>query len=162
MRALRRDDADLVLAFELDNRAWFARHVSDRGDEWFERFGAHFEADLADQAAGTCAFHLMLDDEGRVGGRFNLYGIEPGSARVGYRVAQRIAGRGRATAGLVELCRIAAREHAVHHLSAATSDLNVASTRVLLKAGFIAVGAADPADLGGKTGREYRRDLANE
>jgi ribosomal-protein-alanine N-acetyltransferase len=31
---------------------------------------------------------------------------------------------------------------------------------VLTKAGFVPVGPADPADLGGKPGTWYRRDLA--
>jgi len=31
---------------------------------------------------------------------------------------------------------------------------------VLTKAGFVPVGAADPADLGGKPGTWYQRDLA--
>ena len=42
-------------------------------------------------------------------------------------------------------------------LRAATSNGNVASQRVLLKAGFVPVGPAGPADLGGKTGTWYER-----
>lgn len=34
------------------------------------------------------------------------------------------------------------------------------SSRVLANAGFVAVGPADPADLGGKPGTWYQRDLA--
>ena len=43
---------------------------------------------------------------------------------------------------------------------AATSRENVASQRVLTKAGFVPVGPADPADLGGKSGAWYQRDVS--
>lgn len=43
---------------------------------------------------------------------------------------------------------------------AATTRENVASQKVLTKAGFVSVGPADPADLGGKPGTLYQRDLA--
>ena len=44
-------------------------------------------------------------------------------------------------------------------LRAATLTDNVASQRVLLKAGFVPAGPADPADIGGKTGTWYERTL---
>lgn len=47
-------------------------------------------------------------------------------------------------------------------LRAATSDRNVASRRVLLKAGFHPVGPAGPADLGGKHGTWYERDVVRQ
>ena len=39
------------------------------------------------------------------------------------------------------------------------SDGNIASQRVLLKAGFVPVGPAEPSELGGKSGTWYERDL---
>jgi ribosomal-protein-alanine N-acetyltransferase len=44
-------------------------------------------------------------------------------------------------------------------LRAATSHDNAASQKVLAKAGFVPVGPAIPADLGGKSGTWYQRDL---
>ena len=41
----------------------------------------------------------------------------------------------------------------------ATSRENVASQKVLIKAGFVPAGPAGPADLGGKQGTWYQRDL---
>jgi ribosomal-protein-alanine N-acetyltransferase len=41
------------------------------------------------------------------------------------------------------------------------SDRNDASRRVLVKTGFVRIGPADPADLGGKPGEVYRRDLVD-
>jgi ribosomal-protein-alanine N-acetyltransferase len=114
---------------------------------------------LAEQAAGTSAFYVYVDDDGAILGRFNLYDIADGAAKLGYRVAQRAAGRGVATAAARDLCGLAATRHGLRVLTAATSRANVASQRVLLKVGFVAVGPADPADIGGKPGTLYRRDL---
>jgi ribosomal-protein-alanine N-acetyltransferase len=160
LQRLRADHAPAVLAFELANRAYFAASISDRGDEFFDQFADRYRALLADQEAGTGAFYALVAEDGSVLGRFNLYGCEDGTADLGYRVAEHVAGRGVATATVRELCRLAAARHGLRTLRAATSHANVASQRVLTRAGFVPVGPADPADLGGKPGTWYERDLA--
>jgi ribosomal-protein-alanine N-acetyltransferase len=147
------------LAFELVNRAYFAASVSDRGDEFFGQFADRYSALLAEQEAGIGAFYVLVDKDGSVLGRFNLYDLEDGAARLGYRVAQHVAGRGVATAAVRELCGLAAARYGLRILRAATSRDNAASQRVLIKAGFVPVGPADPADIGGKPGTWYQRDL---
>ena len=159
LQRLRVDHAPAVLAFELANRAYFAASISDRGDEFYEQFSAQHDAMLAEQEAGTCAFHVLVADDGSILGRFNLFSIEDGTAELGYRVAQHVAGRGVATATVRELCRLAAAQYRLRTLRAATSYGNVASQKVLTKAGFVPAGPADPADLGGKTGTWYQRNL---
>jgi ribosomal-protein-alanine N-acetyltransferase len=161
LKQLDAGDGPAVLAFELANRAYFARSISDRGDEYFERFADLHDAVLAEQKAGTCACHVLIDDDGSVLGRFNLYRIEDGTAELGYRVAEHAAGRGVATAAVRELCRLAAEQYGLRTLKAGTSLGNVASQRVLAKAGFVPTGPADPADLGGKPGTWYQLDLTN-
>ena len=151
--------APAVLAFELVNRAYFAASISDRGDEFFDEFPDRHRALLAEQEAGTGAFYVLVAEDGSVLGRFNLYGLEDGTAVLGYRVAQQVAGRGVATASVRELCRMAAERHGLRILRAATSHDNAASQKVLAKAGFVPVGPAAPADLGGKPGTWYQRDL---
>src|SRR6516225_9439875 len=116
---------------------------------------------LAEQEAGACAFHVLVGDDGSILGRFNLFGIEAGTAELGYRVARHVAGRGVATAAVRDLCRVAAAQYGLRTLRAATSYGNVASQKVLIKAGFVPVGPADPAHLGGKPGTWYQRDLAD-
>jgi [ribosomal protein S5]-alanine N-acetyltransferase len=157
LQRLRAGHAPAVLAFELANRAYFAASISDRGDEFYERFTEQHNALLAEQEAGTCAFHVLAGDDGSILGRFNLVGIEDGTAELGYRVAQRVAGRGVATATVRELCQLAAEQYGLRMLRAATTRENVASQKVLTKAGFVPVG---PADIGGKAGTWYERDLA--
>jgi ribosomal-protein-alanine N-acetyltransferase len=151
--------APAVLAFELANRAYFAASISDRGDDFFDQFTDRFNAALAEQEDGVCAFYVLVAEDGSVVGRFNLYDLEDGTARLGYRVAEQVAGRGVATATVLELCRMAAAVHGLRTLRAATSHDNVASQKVLAKAGFVPAGPANPADLGGESGTWYERDL---
>jgi [ribosomal protein S5]-alanine N-acetyltransferase len=159
LQPLTADHAPAVLAFELANRAYFAASISDRGDEFFERFAELHRDLLAEQEAGTCACYVLVGDDGSVLGRFNLYDIEDGTAVLGYRVAEHVAGRGVATATVRDLCRLVVAERGLHTLRAATSSDNVASRKVLTNAGFVPVGPADPAEIGGKSGTWYQVDL---
>lgn len=159
LQRLRADHAPAVLAFELANRAYFAAVISDRGDEFFDQFTERHNDLLAEQEAGICIFHVLIGDDGSVLGRFNLFDVKDGTANLGYRVAQHAAGRGVATATVTELCQLAAAHYGLHTLRAATAHQNVASQKVLIKAGFVPAGPAGPADLGGKHGTWYQRDL---
>jgi [ribosomal protein S5]-alanine N-acetyltransferase len=159
LQPLHPGHAPAVLAFELANRSYFAAFVSDRGDEYFAQFTGQHSALLAEQEAGTGAYYVLVAEDGSVLGRFNLYRFEDGTAELGYRVAQHAAGRGLATATVRELCRLAAARHGLRALRAAISRENTASQKVLAKAGFVPVGPADPAHLGGKQGTWYQRDL---
>ena len=160
LQQLHADHGPAVLAFELANRAYFAAFVSDRGDDFFDQFSEQHSALLADQDAGAGAYYVLVAEDGSVLGRFNLYDVEDGTAVLGYRVAEHVAGRGLATATVRELCRLAAAQHGLHTLRAATSRENTASQKVLTKAGFVPAGPADPAHLGGKQGTWYQRDLS--
>lgn len=159
LQRLRPDHEAGVLAFELANRSYFAASISDRGEEYFENFAARHAELLVEQESGTCAYFVLVADDGTVLGRFNLRNIANGSAVLGYRVAESVAGRGVATACVDQLCREAADTLGLTMIHAATSDSNAASQRVLVKAGFVRAGAADPAELGGKHGSWYRRRI---
>ena len=154
--------APAVLAFEVANRDYFAASISDRGDEFFAEFDDRFHALLAEQDAGACAFHVLVAEDGSVLGRFNLVGIGDHSAELGFRVAEHVAGSGVATATVRALCRLAAGRYGLRTLRAAASTRNVASRSVLAKAGFVPVGPADPAHLGGKPGTWFERDLGRD
>ncbi|KND43092.1 MULTISPECIES: GNAT family N-acetyltransferase [Streptomyces] len=162
LQQLHAAHAPAVLAFELENRAYFAASISDRGDDYFNQFTDRFHALLAEQEAGVCAFYVLLADDGSVMGRFNLIDFEDHSAILGYRVAQHAAGHGVATATVRELCLLAASRHGLHTLRAAASHDNAASQRVLAKAGFTSAGPADPAHLGGKQGTWHERKLLHQ
>lgn len=152
LQRLRSDHAAAALGFEVANRAYFALWVTDRGDEFYEQFSERHRALLAEQDAGVCIFHVLLDEDGSVVGRFNLYDLVDGTAEVGYRVAEQVAGRGVATSTLRTLCRLAVEQYGLRTLKAKTSNENVASHRVLEKAGFASVGTTD---VGGRPGMLY-------
>src|SRR5215469_2475272 len=160
LQLLRAAHAPALLAFELANRAYFVASISDRGDDFYEHFAERHKALLADQDACIGAYYVLVADDGSVVGRFNLYFVDDGVANLGYRVGQDAAGRGVATANVRELCRLAAERHGLRTIRAATSRENVASAKVLTKAGFVAVGPAGPTDLGGKQGTWYQRTLS--
>ena len=159
LQRLRADHAPAVLAFELANRAYFASFISDRGDEFFDHFAEGYNALLAEQEAGTCVFHVLVAEDGTVLGRFNLFDLQDGTAVLGYRVAQHVADRGVATATVQELCELAAAQYGLRTLRAATNLDNIASQKVLTKAGFVPAGPAEP---GGRPGTWYQRDLAGD
>jgi ribosomal-protein-alanine N-acetyltransferase len=157
LQRLRADHAPAVLAFERANRAYFAASISDRGDEFFDQFTEQHNALLAEQEAGSRACYVLVGGDGSILGRFNLVDIEDGTAELGYRVAEHVAGRGVATATVRELCQLAAAQYGLRSLRAAVSHENVASQKVLTRAGFLPVGPAEP---GGRPGTWYQRDLA--
>lgn len=157
LQRFRRDHESAVLAFEQANRAYFAASISDRGDDFFEQFAARHRALLAEQEAGVSVFYVLVDEDGNVVGRFNLYDLADGAADVGFRVSERVAGRGVATSALRDLCGIAREQHGLRTLRAAASSENVTSRRVLTKVGFVLAG---PAEVGGRRGSRYELVLA--
>ncbi|MEU0387482.1 GNAT family N-acetyltransferase [Streptomyces chartreusis] len=159
LERLRADHADTLLAFERENRAYFARTVSDRGDAFFtaEGFAERLRALLAEQDAGVCRFHVVLDEEGNLVGRVNLLDLADGCAELGYRVGERAAGRGVATAAVAQVCRLAAADYGLTSLTAVTTLDNRASMTVLARNGFTRV---EDTVVAGRPGVRYvRQDL---
>jgi [ribosomal protein S5]-alanine N-acetyltransferase len=160
LQRLRADHAPAVLAFELTNRTYFASFISDRGQGFFDHFDESYNEWLAEQESGTCILHVLISEDGTVLGLFNLRDVDDGTAVLGYRVAQHVTGRGVATAAVRELCQVAAGQYGLRTLRAATNSDNVASQKVLAKAGFAPDGPADPAVIGGRPGTWYQRHAA--
>ncbi|MFD3583104.1 GNAT family N-acetyltransferase [Streptomyces sp. NPDC058683] len=156
LHLLRPDHAPALLAFEQENRAYFAATIPDRGDDYFARFEERHRALLAEQEAGTCYFHLLVGEAGEVLGRFNLVDVADGGADLGYRMAQRAAGRGLATSAVREICGLAATRYGLTDLRAATTLDNAASRAVLARVGFTVTGETR---LSGRPGLTYLRRL---
>ena len=72
--------AQAVLAFELANRAFFTASVSDRGEEFFERYTDQHDALLAEQEAGTGAFYLLVAEDGNAARFVLLHQGDPTAA----------------------------------------------------------------------------------
>ncbi|KMS72622.1 GCN5 family acetyltransferase [Streptomyces viridochromogenes] len=154
LERLRADHAEALLAFELENRAYFARSIPDRGDAYFAEFDALHQARLAEQDDGICHFHLVTDGEGTILGRVNLIDVEDGSAELGYRVGEQAAGRGVATAAVAEVCRVAGTAYGLTSLVAVTTLDNPASRAVLERNSFTFV---EDIAVAGRPGVRYRR-----
>ncbi|MFI1585066.1 GNAT family N-acetyltransferase [Embleya sp. NPDC020630] len=117
------DHASAVLSFEVANRDYFAASVSDRGDEYYDRFADRHAALLVEQEAG-----LRLLRTRRRGwldpGPVHLYDLKDGSADIGYRVARHATGRGVATAAVLGLCGLARTRYGLRTLRAAVALAN--------------------------------------
>ena len=146
----------LLLAFERENRAYFAASVPDRGDEFFAEFDTRYAQLLAWQAAGTDYFHLLVAERGEVVGRVNLTEVADGSAELGYRIAQKVAGHGLATAAVRKVRELAATEYGLARLRARVTLDNPASRKVLEHNDFVAVGELT---LNGKPAMSYICEL---
>ncbi|MER5214622.1 GNAT family N-acetyltransferase [Streptomyces sp. NPDC002838] len=151
---LRADHAEALLAFERENREYFARTVPDRGDGYFAGFAARHAALLAEQDAGVCHFHVVVDEEGHLIGRVNLVDVEGGSAELGYRVGERAAGKGVATAAVAKVCRMAGTAYGLTSIAAVTTLDNGASRAVLERNAFTAM---EDITVDGRPGIRYRR-----
>ena len=75
LQRLNAGHLEALRAFELVNRAYFARSITDRGDEFYEAFPEHHRALLAEQETGECVFSVLVDHDGSIVGRFNLYDL---------------------------------------------------------------------------------------
>jgi len=91
LQRLRSDHEAAALAFERENRAYFAQSISDRGDMFFERFSEQHRELMAVQESGKGAFYVFVDEHEAVVGRFNLYDVQDETAVVGYRIAERVS-----------------------------------------------------------------------
>lgn len=155
LQLLRLDHAPAILAFERANRAYFAASIPDRGDAYFTGFAERHAGLLAEQATGLCYFHVLVTDE--VVGRVNLVDAEDGVAELGYRIAEKAAGKGLATEAVRRICVLAAETYGLTALRAKTTDDNTASHAVLTRTGFVTTGAIE---LDGRPGTTYIRTLS--
>ena len=98
---------------------------------------------IASDAGEGYPFGLFAGDA--LVGRFNLAGIVRGpfeSAGLGYWVDSKYAGRGLASATVQMIVEVAREDLGLHRIEASTLLHNVASQRVLVKAGFQQIGMA--------------------
>ncbi|MGH3716737.1 MAG: GNAT family N-acetyltransferase [Micromonosporaceae bacterium] len=136
LELLRQDHAPALLAFEQQNRTYFAASVPDRGNDYFENFAVRHKTLLAEQATGDCLFHVLVEDDGEIVGRVNLVDVAHGAAELGYRIAEKATGQGLATNAVNEISELAATEYGLTTLRAATTKDNPASHTVLTRTGF--------------------------
>lgn len=158
LQRLRAHHAAALLAFEQENRTYFAASVPDRGEDYFTHFEARHEDLLAEQAAGLHYFHVLVGHRGEMLGRINLVNVQDRSAELGFRIAERAAGRGLATTAVRQTCALAATEYELAALRARTTRDNTGSRAVLARTGFVHAGEVQ---LDSQAGLHFERDLAD-
>ena len=130
------DDVPGLFAFEVKNRLWFEKHVGPRPDSYWN-LTTLTEVVHKQVSAGEMMFLLKIG--GRIVGRVNVTALEGGVAQLGYRIGQAHSGQGIATRAVAMACQ-EAYDRGVWALEARVLLDNIASKRVLEKAGFIRTG----------------------
>ncbi|NBB13355.1 GNAT family N-acetyltransferase [Pseudomonas sp. SLFW] len=160
IRDLRGTDAEALLAFETENRAWFESHIDPRPASFYSPQGVdeHIDRCLSELALGTWHPCVIEDASGRIVGRANLKQIDAqsGTAEVGYRIAETAAGKGLATQALRHLIQQAHSRWGLTGLVAYVFEENRGSQKVLARCGF----GRDRLALHGEPGRERRFTLS--
>lgn len=159
IRTLQADDVEALLAFEVQNREWFERHIDARGSDFYSLHGirAHIAAYLAGFVAGTWHPFVIEDPQGKIIGRANLKDIDRAGfrAEVGYRIAEDACGEGLATRALEHLIGVARSQWKLRQLLASVYASNLGSARVLERCGFL----IETLDREGGNLHDYRFDL---
>jgi ribosomal-protein-alanine N-acetyltransferase len=146
MRVATPDDAAAFAEAQVRNREYLWRWEPVRTDRWFTTEGQvdRLSAQLARfEKREVVPWFLFQGD--RVVGAMTLTNIVPGpfrSANLGYWVAADMLGQGLATLGVQAVAEVADSELLLHRIEASTLTGNVASQRVLKKAGFAQIGTA--------------------
>ncbi|PWB31396.1 GNAT family N-acetyltransferase [Pseudomonas sp. SDI] len=156
VRELRSTDAPALLAFEIQNRAWFEAHVDARPPAFYSAQGVveHIDGYLTYFARGVWHPFVIEDASGAIVARANLKSIDARQccAEVGYRVGQSVCGQGLATLALRHLIREARQRWQLTQLLAYVFKDNLGSCKVLERCGFLL--ELEQADT--DAAREYR------
>lgn len=145
--ALLEDAAPLAQALAR-NRTYLRPWEPDRPEEYFTELGqqSRLMDQLTQRQAGQSMPWVLVEvNDGRIVGGISLSKITLGplcSASVGYWIDREWVGHGLATAAVEAACLCARSDFALHRVEAGTLLHNLASQRVLEKAGFEQYGTA--------------------
>ncbi|HEY2508352.1 MAG TPA: GNAT family protein [Streptosporangiaceae bacterium] len=151
-RLITEDDATELAELLTASRAFLAPFEPERAPFYFTPDGqrAAIRNALASHAQGTSLPHVIRTGSGELAGRITLNGIVRGpfqSCSVGYWVGAAFTRRGLASAALRDIISIAFADGGqqglgLHRIQAETLLDNLASQRVLARAGFSQIGMA--------------------
>jgi RimJ/RimL family protein N-acetyltransferase len=135
LRLWQRGDGDAIVQHANDYEVW--RSLRDRFPHPYTPDDAEAWLSRVRDASPALDFAIALDDEA-VGGIGLIPGadIERVSAEVGYWLGRSVRGRGLASAALRSITAYAFRVLALERLFALPFEGNLASARVLVKAGY--------------------------
>ena len=140
LRPVAAADADALLRFEVEHRAYFERWVQARDPAFYSVDGvaAAIAAAEAAWAAGQACQYLVVDGD-RIVGRVNLTNIRRAHffcADLGYRIGEHDGGRGIASRAVALCLERAFGEHGLQRIEAVARPVNQGSIRVLERNGF--------------------------
>jgi len=138
-------DAEEVLAFEIENRAFFESHINARAATYYSLGGVSAAIELAMREANEdkAYQYLVRDRAGTMVGRANLTRVRRAhfhSAELGYRVAQSACGNGHASEAVRQVLAKAFDEIGLARIEATARPENEGSIRVLNRNGFTQFG----------------------
>lgn len=138
-------DLDALLAFELENRAFFEATINARPAAYYSREGVAgaIGAAIEDAAQDRGYQFLVKSAAGELLGRINLSGIKRAhfhSGVLGYRIGQSTGGRGIASEAVRQVLAIAFGQLGLKRIEADASVDNHGSIRVLERNGFVQYG----------------------
>ena len=138
-------DLEQLLAFELDNRAWFEASINARPPAYYAREGVGIAIAAAiDDAAHDRGYQFLVrSSDGELIGRVNLGAVKRAhfhSAVLGYRIGRAAGGKGYASEAVRQVLAIAFGRLGLWRIEADASTGNAGSIRVLERNGFLQYG----------------------
>jgi ribosomal-protein-alanine N-acetyltransferase len=144
-------DAEELLAFELDNRAYFESWINARGDDYYSIDAVRAAIEQAQrERRGDLAYQFLAKADGRIVGRVNLAGVTRryfNKAALGYRIAEGAGGKGYASRAVALAVRQGFDAIGLWRIEADVRAVNAGSLRVMARNGF---------ELYGKSARSMR------
>ena len=139
------DDVEALLAFELENRAFFEARINARPASYYSHEGVAdaIAAAIRDAQADIAHQFLIRDAAGAIVGRVNLTRIRRThfhSAEIGYRIGEAHNGRGYARDAVRTALEYAFDTLRLQRVEAVASPENAGSIRVLARNGFVQYG----------------------
>lgn len=139
LRALTQDDANALLAFEIENRNWFEQHIDPRRESFYSFGGVteHIKQLVVLKNKKQALPLVIISDNEHIAGRINFTHINQplGTARHGYRIGEAFVNQGLAKKAVgAALNQIG--QFNLEKVIAFASTHNIASQKVLLANGF--------------------------
>lgn len=140
-------DAEELLAFEIENRAYFESWINPRDPAFYsldgvrEAIGAAMRETLDD-----ISHQYLVKMDGSIVGRVNLKDVlRPyfNKVELGYRMGERHAGKGYASQAVAMVLREAFERHRFARVEATVREVNGGSMRVLARNGFQVFGRSE-------------------
>ncbi len=136
------ENANEILAFEIENRCFFEATLPSRGNDYYilDNFMNIINEICEEQKNGSLYMNIIRNEFNEVVGRINLFLIKHEkynrAFELGYRIAEKHQGKGYATSSVKALIKIAFKEYEIECIQALTSPKNAASQIILIKNGF--------------------------